>query len=627
MRFFDLLIMSVNNLRRRKLRTGLTVLGVVIGTASIVVMVSLGIGLKEMTVEQYASYGSLTRIQVYQSYGMGGEQTEDSFLVDDTVLLFQQIPHVEAVSPQLSTYINMRQGIYTGSTNLVGLSKEALKDIPLAQGRLPDSNASTMELIVGNMVARDFYNSKTGSGYWDTNEMPDVDLWNDPFFVTFQSMSMEETPQKKYIFPVCAMVDGGETGYGEYSYGIYTDIELLKEQLRRVYRKNPIPGQPTNSKGKPYSYFVYDSMYVYVDDMDHVTEVQEAINNLGYQTYSSMEWLEQAQEQTDIPWGYPHHVFDGGRIYRLYGRHAGTGLKLRRLLFGKPVFRSRSFGHGDGNRGYFQDPSLAFGSRRRFRGDHRHAGRSFPGAEGDEAVPACGDPQRIEEYFCKSTWKAAGAYIRLMNALRWLSLKTFLQPLSAREERECLKRYKEGDQEAREILINRNMRLVAHVIKKYQSPDYEMEDLLSVGTIGLIKAVNTFDPNKGSRLATYAAKCVENEILMLFRAGKKFSREVSIYDPIGTDKDGETVSLLDILEAEGKEALEQVILKQDIRMLYEAYEQNLKDTEKTVIRMRYGLFGSREHTQREIADEMGISRSYVSRIEKRAIEKLKAGFL
>ena len=191
-------------------------------------------------------------------------------------------------------------------------------------------------------------------------------------------------------------------------------------------------------------------------------------------------------------------------------------------------------------------------------------------------------------------------------------MKTFLQPLSAREERECLKRYKEGDQEAREILINRNMRLVAHVIKKYQSPDYEMEDLLSVGTIGLIKAVNTFDSNKGSRLATYAAKCVENEILMLFRAGKKFSREVSIYDPIGTDKDGETVSLLDILEAEGKEALEQVILKQDIRTLYEAYVQNLKDTEKTVIRMRYGLFGSREHTQREIAEEMGISRSYVS---------------
>ncbi len=206
-------------------------------------------------------------------------------------------------------------------------------------------------------------------------------------------------------------------------------------------------------------------------------------------------------------------------------------------------------------------------------------------------------------------------------------MKTFPQPLSAREERECLKLYKEGDQEAREILINRNMRLVAHVIKKYQTSDYDMEDLLSVGTIGLIKAVNTFNPDKGSRLATYAAKCVENEILMLFRAGKKFSREVSIYDPIGTDKDGETVSLLDILEAEGKEAIEQVILKQDIRKLYETYQQNLKDTEKTVIRMRYGLFGSGEHTQREIAESLGISRSYVSRIEKRAIEKLKAGFL
>lgn len=214
-----------------------------------------------------------------------------------------------------------------------------------------------------------------------------------------------------------------------------------------------------------------------------------------------------------------------------------------------------------------------------------------------------------------------------MNALRWLSLKTFPQPLTAREEREYLKRYKEGDQEARAVLINRNMRLVAHVIKKYQNSDYEMEDLLSVGTIGLIKAVNTFKMDKGSRLATYAAKCVENEILMLFRAGKKYSREVSIYDPIGTDKDGETVSLMDILEVEGKEAIEQVILKQDVKKLYEAYEQNLKDTEKTVIRMRYGLFGSKEYTQREIADKLGISRSYVSRIEKKAVEKLREDFL
>lgn len=204
-------------------------------------------------------------------------------------------------------------------------------------------------------------------------------------------------------------------------------------------------------------------------------------------------------------------------------------------------------------------------------------------------------------------------------------MKTFPQPLTAREEREYLERYKEGDAEARDVLINRNMRLVAHVIKKYQSSDYETEDLLSVGTIGLIKAVNTFDMDKGSRLATYAAKCVENEILMLFRAGKKFSKEVSIYDPIGTDKDGETVSLMDVLEVESREALELVILKQDISSLYEAYERDLSDTEKTVIRMRYGLFGSMEQTQREIAGQLGISRSYVSRIEKKAVEKLRRG--
>lgn len=205
-------------------------------------------------------------------------------------------------------------------------------------------------------------------------------------------------------------------------------------------------------------------------------------------------------------------------------------------------------------------------------------------------------------------------------------MKTFPQPLTAREEREYLDQYKEGDQEARAILIERNMRLVAHVIKKYQCTDYDLEDLLSVGTIGLIKAVNTFNVDKGSRLATYAAKCVENEILMLFRAGKKYSKEVSLYEPIGVDKDGETVSLVDVLEMENKEALDSVILKQDIKTLYEAYESNLKDNEKTVIRMRYGLFGTKEHTQREIAGRLGISRSYVSRIEKKALGKLRAEF-
>lgn len=205
-------------------------------------------------------------------------------------------------------------------------------------------------------------------------------------------------------------------------------------------------------------------------------------------------------------------------------------------------------------------------------------------------------------------------------------MKTFPQPLTAREEREYLERYKEGDQEARSVLIERNMRLVAHVVKKYQYTDHDMEDLLSVGTIGLIKAVNTFNVDRGSRLATYAAKCVENEILMLLRTNKKYSKEVSLFEPIGVDKDGETVSLVDVIEMENKEVLEGLILQQEVKELYHAYDACLKEQEKIVISMRYGLFGLKEHTQREIAQTLNISRSYVSRIEKKALERLRAEF-
>ena len=201
-------------------------------------------------------------------------------------------------------------------------------------------------------------------------------------------------------------------------------------------------------------------------------------------------------------------------------------------------------------------------------------------------------------------------------------MQTFPKPLTPEEERACLKRLREGDREARNILIERNLRLVAHVVKKYQSTDYETEDLLSVGTIGLIKAVNTFHPERGSRLATYAAKCIENEILMMFRAGKKYSREVSLFEPIGVDKDGESVSLVDVIELETKEVLENLILDQDIRELYEAFSCCLKPQEQSVVKLRYGLFGVKPCTQREIAGQLGISRSYVSRIEKRALKKL-----
>ena len=202
-------------------------------------------------------------------------------------------------------------------------------------------------------------------------------------------------------------------------------------------------------------------------------------------------------------------------------------------------------------------------------------------------------------------------------------MKTFPKPLSHGEEKLYLKRCKEGDQTARNMLIEHNMRLVAHVVKKYQCQDYDTEDLLSAGTI---KAVNTFDVDKGSRLATYAARCVENEILMLLRAGKKRAKEVSLFEPIGTDKDGETVSLVDVIEMENPKTIDQLILDQDIKELYQAFDQKLTENEKQVISMRYGLFKGKEHTQREVAGVLGISRSYVSRIEKKAIGKLREEF-
>ncbi len=203
-------------------------------------------------------------------------------------------------------------------------------------------------------------------------------------------------------------------------------------------------------------------------------------------------------------------------------------------------------------------------------------------------------------------------------------MKAFPKPLTAAEERECLEKWKAGDLAARDVLIERNMRLVAHISKKYNGDGRDLDDLISIGTIGLIKAVRTFDPGKNSKLATYAAKCIENEILMSLRLEKKYGRDVSLYDPIGTDKEGNMISLVDVVETDEKAVSDQVELGQEIERMYEAYERCLKEKEKKVIRMRYGLFGNREYTQREIAGQMHISRSYVSRIEKAALLKMRA---
>lgn len=205
-------------------------------------------------------------------------------------------------------------------------------------------------------------------------------------------------------------------------------------------------------------------------------------------------------------------------------------------------------------------------------------------------------------------------------------MKTFEKPLTCAEEKYYLQKSREGDLEARNKLIEKNMRLVAHIVKKYISPERDIEDLLSVGTIGLIKAVNTFNMDKSIRLATYAAKCIDNELLMLLRSDKRRSREMSIYEPIGKDKEGNEINLMEIIGSSEDSVVENYELRQDVKKLYEAVEKRLTKREREVIILRYGLYGNEEITQREIAEKMNISRSYVSRIEKRALEKMRTEF-
>ena len=310
MRFLDLLTMSINNLRRRKVRTALTVLGVVIGTASVVVMVSLGIGLNALMMEMYSSYGSMTAIEIYNYGNNGNNGTSDNplYLTDDTVKEFLRIPHVTSASPVLETNVILKQGVYETNTSINGVTRQFMEQIPLGQGKLPDPKNTEMEFIYGNAVVQWFQNSKTGKGYWDTQELPDIDYMNKPMFVIFDTDayyqsrsggSGDGTPvkaPKKYLIRTAGVVEGGIDDYNSYAYGVYTDIDQLKTQLKKIYKKNPIPGQPTNKKGKPYSYFIYNQAYVYVDDMENVTAVQKAITDMGFQANSQMEWIEQSQQ-------------------------------------------------------------------------------------------------------------------------------------------------------------------------------------------------------------------------------------------------------------------------------------------------------------------------------------------
>lgn len=205
-----------------------------------------------------------------------------------------------------------------------------------------------------------------------------------------------------------------------------------------------------------------------------------------------------------------------------------------------------------------------------------------------------------------------------------ITLKSFEKPLTPEEELKYLTKFKKDkDEYAKEVLIKRNMRLVAHIAKKYSNSSDDQDDLISIGTIGLIKAIETYNIEKGTRLATYASKCIENEILMNIRTNKKNKVQVSLQDPIGMDKEGNEISLIDILGTDIDYILDQVELKFQISKLYEQLDKILTKREKEIVLLRYGLTTCGYKTQREIAERLKISRSYVSRIEKRALKKLQ----
>ncbi len=324
MRFIDLLRMSVSNLWRRKLRTFLTVLGVIIGTASIVVMISLGLGLSKSTMEQIEQSGGLTTITVREGNGMSyasgavavavsSDSDEDAGkITDSTAAEIMAIPHVEVASPVLSMYPILKCGAYEGNVSIRALSSEALQamDIPLAEGASLPLDEENLQFLYGNQLITNFYNARTNEYYWDTGILPDIDLANDPIFFIMDSDAYWNAKYggtdangnpvaqpKKYMYESTGLVEGTPDEYNEFSWEAYCNIEALKSQLKKIFKNRAIPNQPTRSNGKPYKEWYYQEMFVKVDEMENVTDVQQQIIDMGYYAYSNAEWVEQMEGQ------------------------------------------------------------------------------------------------------------------------------------------------------------------------------------------------------------------------------------------------------------------------------------------------------------------------------------------
>ena len=330
MRILDLLRMSSSSLWKRKFRTVLTVLGVVIGTASIVVMISLGLGLNRATMEQIEQSGGLTTIQVMEGYGgssasggavsviISGTSSSDDQVnrLDDSVVeMLKGLEHVESVVPILQVSAIGKYGPYEAYLNIQGMPAEGLKElnIQVGEGHLP-TDSSELEFFYGNQVAADFYNPKTYEyPYYETGEYA-VDFMKDTVFIIFdqqayyasqnqnqnpgQDSGTSVQPPKKYIIPTAGVEKpNDENTWSSYGYRVLCDLDALKTTLKRVFRNKAIPGQPTTSSGKPYKDIYYSEVDVNVDDIDHVKEVQELIQSMGYQTYSNAEWVQSTQQQ------------------------------------------------------------------------------------------------------------------------------------------------------------------------------------------------------------------------------------------------------------------------------------------------------------------------------------------
>ncbi|MBO4899782.1 MAG: ABC transporter permease [Lachnospiraceae bacterium] len=317
MKFSDMLTNGASNLWKRKLRSALTIMGVVIGVASIVVMVSLGLGLSQSMMEEYASYGSMTQIQVETPYS-DSTSAEDLRLTDALVADFAQMEHVESVYPVIQMPVISIYGGYVGYQQLRATTIGGLESfgIEVGEGRIPSESDDELTFFYGKDCATNFSNPKTGQDYWSTGVAPDIDFMGGSLFTVFDtnayyaSQSSDGTnsvaPPKKYLIPTCGTEQESEY-YTQNSWYVFCDIEKLIPKLRQVFKKGVIPGQPTTKSGKPFSEIFYSQILVDVDDMENVAEIQEYIQGLGYNAYSNAEWISSAMTSM----GYVQAVLGG----------------------------------------------------------------------------------------------------------------------------------------------------------------------------------------------------------------------------------------------------------------------------------------------------------------------------